>query len=71
MSANNELPFGKKNYIIMGVGIALLIIGFYVMTLDTEPYGFGVLGITVGPIIVMLGFAVEFVAILSRPSDKE
>ena len=64
------LPFGKKNYVFMLVGIALLIVGFTVMSLDGEPYGFGALGLTVGPIIVMLGFIVEFFAILSKPKSE-
>ncbi|MGB3849599.1 MAG: DUF3098 domain-containing protein [Tunicatimonas sp.] len=64
------LPFGKKNYAFMLAGILLLIIGFTVMSLDPEPYGFGTLGLTVGPIIVMVGFIVEFFAILSKPKHE-
>ncbi|MFD2512429.1 DUF3098 domain-containing protein [Pontibacter locisalis] len=62
----DRLAFGKKNYIVMLVGIALLVIGFIIMTLDTEPYGLGFLGITLGPIIVMAGFVVEVFAILIK-----
>ncbi|MGB3779645.1 MAG: DUF3098 domain-containing protein [Tunicatimonas sp.] len=68
--SSEPLPFGKKNYIFMLVGIGLLILGFTVMSLDGEPYGFGALGLTVGPIIVMLGFIVEFFAILSKPQNE-
>lgn len=60
------LAFGRKNYILMLVGIALLAIGFFVMTLDTEPYGLGFLGITLGPLIVLAGFVVEIFAILAK-----
>ena len=62
-----QMPFGKKNYTIMLVGIALLIIGFYIMTLDKEPYGFGFLGLTLGPIIVLIGFLIQYIAILINP----
>lgn len=62
----DRLAFGKKNYIVMLIGIALLVIGFIIMTLDTEPYGLGFLGITLGPIIVMAGFVVEVFAILIK-----
>ncbi len=56
---------------IMIAGVLVLGLGLFVMTLDDEPYGFGTLGLTVGPIIVMLGFAIEFVAILYKPkADK-
>jgi uncharacterized RDD family membrane protein YckC len=62
-----ELPFGKKNYILMLVGIAVLVIGFTLMSLDSEDYGFGFLGLTLGPITLMAGFIIEFFAILSKP----
>ena len=67
MNELEPLPFGKKNYILMLVGIAILIVGFTLMSMDAEPYGFGVLGLTVGPITVMIGFIVEFFAILTKP----
>lgn len=66
MSDKNKLAFQKINYIIMLVGVVVLILGFFIMTLDTEPYGFGFLGLTLGPLTVLLGFAIEFVAILYR-----
>jgi len=37
------------------------------MSLDTEPYGFGFLGLTLGPLVVLAGFVLEFFAILSKP----
>ncbi len=51
---------------MMLVGIGVLAIGFFIMTLDKEDYGFGFLGITLGPIVVMIGFAVEFFAIFHK-----
>ncbi len=67
MDKRNNLAFGKKNYRIMLLGIAILVIGFIVMSLDKEEFGFGILGLTIGPIIVMIGFIVEFFAILHNP----
>lgn len=64
----DKLPFGKKNYQWMIIGIAALIIGFTIMSLETAPHGFGFLGLTLGPIIVMAGFVIEIYAILQRPS---
>ena len=64
---NNKFAFEKMNYIIMIVGVLVLLLGFLVMSLDKEEFGFGVLGLTVGPIIVFLGFVIEFVAILYKP----
>jgi uncharacterized membrane protein HdeD (DUF308 family) len=63
-----KLPFGKKNYQWMIIGIVALVAGFTIMSMDTEPHGFGTLGLVVGPIIVVAGFVVEIYAILHRPS---
>lgn len=63
-----RLPFGKKNYQWMIIGIILLVVGFIVMSLDREQHGFGILGLTVGPIIVVAGFIVEIYAILQKPA---
>lgn len=64
------MPFGRNNYILMFAGIALLGIGFIIMTTDNEPYGFGFRGITLGPILVMLGFIFEIYAITRKPKTK-
>lgn len=66
-----KLPFGKKNYQWMVIGLITLVVGFIVMSLDSEPYGFGPLGLTVGPIIVMAGFIIEIYAILIRPDANK
>ena len=60
---NDKLPFGKKNYILMIAGIVTILLGLFIMTLDTEQYGFGFYGITLGPIVMVIGFIVEFFAI--------
>ena len=66
MDNKNKLAFKKINYIIMMVGIVLIALGFFIMTLDKEDYGFGFMGITLGPIVVMLGFLTEFAAIFYK-----
>lgn len=65
----SKLPFGKKNYQWMIIGLVILVIGFTTMTLDKEPHGFGFMGITLGPMIVLAGFIVEIFAILKRSSE--
>ena len=62
----NKLVFGKKNYTLLIVGIAVLLSGFIVMSLDREQYGFGFLGITLGPIIVCIGFIIPFFSIFAK-----
>ena len=55
----------------MLIGILLIIIGFIIMANDSEKYGFGFMGITLGPIIVMVGFIVELFAITYKSKPKE
>ena len=66
-----NLAFSGKNYKLMLFGIAVLIIGFFTMTLDQEDYGFGFLGITLGAIIVMVGLGIQFWAILYTPEQNK
>jgi hypothetical protein len=69
MDNKNKLAFGKQNYLLMLAGIALLIIGFVIMSADNEPFGFGTLGLTIGPMIVLAGFGIQFFAILRKPGN--
>ncbi len=64
----SKLPFGKKNYQLMIIGVVTLVAGFVIMSSDTEQHGFGFLGLTLGPIVVMAGFIIEIFAILRKPS---
>lgn len=66
-----KLAFGRKNYILMLVGIAVLAIGFIIMTLDNEQYGLGFMGITLGPLVVMAGFVIELFAIMVKDRTHE
>jgi isoprenylcysteine carboxyl methyltransferase (ICMT) family protein YpbQ len=67
----SKLAFGKENYQLMIIGIVILIIGFVVMSMDKNTFGFGSLGLTVGPLIVLLGFIIEFFAILRKPKPTK
>ncbi len=66
----SKLVFEKINYIIMVAGILLLALGFFVMTMDVGPNEDWNEGITVGPIIIFIGFLVEFGAILYKPKKQ-
>lgn len=65
----SKLPFGKKNYQWMIIGVVTLVAGLVIMTLDTAPHGFGFMGITLGPIVAMAGFIIEIYAILHNPTE--
>jgi hypothetical protein len=64
----SKLPFGKKNYQLMIIGVVTLVVGFVIMSSDSEPHGFGFLGLTLGPVVVMAGFIIEILAILRKPT---
>jgi hypothetical protein len=55
MDKSKNFPLDTKRIYILLSGIIIMVIGLYIMTLDKEPFGFGFLGITLGPIIVLIG----------------
>ncbi|WP_084446625.1 DUF3098 domain-containing protein [Hymenobacter roseosalivarius] len=65
-----HFAFGPRNYRLMFIGLAVLVAGFITMTLDTADYGLGFLGITLGPILLVIGFIIEFFAIMAKPGGQ-
>lgn len=69
------VAFGKMNYILMGAGIVLVLLGFLLMIggKASNPNEFhpeelySNTRITIAPAFVLLGFIVEIVAIMYRP----
>ncbi|MCU0422022.1 MAG: DUF3098 domain-containing protein [Bacteroidia bacterium] len=59
--------FGKTNYTLMIIGIILIVTGFYLMA-GTDDI-FSTTKLTVAPIFVMLGLAVEIAAIMWKKKD--
>lgn len=54
----------------MLIGIAMIILGFVLISLDSEPHGNGVLGLTIGPIVTLAGFIFEFYAIFAKTDSN-
>lgn len=65
-SEESGMVFEKSNYQLMIAGVAVIVLGFIIMMMETGEYGIGFLGLTLGPVVVLLGFALEFVAILYK-----
>ena len=75
MSNEIKLLFGKSNYVLVIVGVLFIAAGFALMAgggsndpnvFDAEAiYSFR--RITIAPILVLVGFAIEIVAILKKP----
>lgn len=63
---NKITIFGKKNYTIMLAGLAVMVLGLVIMSIDKEQYGFGFFGLTLGPSILMIGFVIQFFAIFAK-----
>jgi hypothetical protein len=55
MEKSRKFPLDSKSIYILITGIIIMVMGLFIMTLDNEPFGFGLLGITLGPIIVLIG----------------
>lgn len=71
------LPYTRTNYMLMGVGFLLIVIGFALMAggrqegaefHPEEIYSFR--RITLAPIVVLMGFVVEIVAVMWIPKSK-
>ena len=62
-----RFAFGPHNYRLMWLGLAALAAGFITMMFgDRNNYGEDFVGITLGPLLLLAGFAIEFAAILVR-----
>ncbi|MAS39163.1 MAG: hypothetical protein CMB84_04130 [Flammeovirgaceae bacterium] len=62
----SNMPFNSKNYKLMLIGILIIVSGFIIMSVDGEEYGYGFLGLTLGPLVVLFGFVFQFFAIFHK-----
>jgi hypothetical protein len=70
------LLFTRDNYLLMGVGAVIIIIGMFLMSggknQDPNVFDESVVNsttrITIAPILVLLGFVVEIYAIFKKPA---
>ena len=60
------MPYNSKNYKLMIIGIVVIVTGFVIMSVDGEEYGYGFLGLTLGPLVVLFGFVFQFFAIFHK-----
>lgn len=76
MEKKSEFALEKINYMIIGVGVALIVIGFVLMSggrvedpnvFNEEIFSFR--RITLAPVIVLLGFMVNIYGILKKPKN--
>lgn len=52
-----SIPLGEKNFKVFGIGIIVLVLGFYVMTF--KPWD-SIFALVISPIILLFGYFVVF-----------
>ena len=76
--------FGKKNYLFMAIGIAVILLGYLLMTgddantingvKDVSQWNDGIFSwrrIRLAPFLILVGFAIEIYAIMLNPNKSE
>jgi len=72
-----NFAFSRTNYILVGIGMAVIILGFLLMTgpgstTETfEPDIFSFRRISVAPVVTLIGFIMMIAAIMYRPKQKK
>lgn len=73
---NQLLPFNKENYLYIGIGFLLCIIGYLLMVgggsedpVIYNPEIFSFRRITLSPILIIAGFIVVIYGIMKKPKE--
>ncbi|MCK5846318.1 MAG: DUF3098 domain-containing protein [Bacteroidales bacterium] len=71
-----EFAFGKKNYLFMGLGLVLIVLGLVLLagggSEDPAEFSeeiFNFQRMTIAPVIMLAGFVLEIYAIMYRPKS--
>ncbi|MBR7175973.1 MAG: DUF3098 domain-containing protein [Bacteroidales bacterium] len=71
------MPFGRDNYLWVIIGLIFLLVGFLLMigggSDNPDVFNeaiFSFRRITLAPILVLMGFGIEFYAIMKKPKNK-
>jgi hypothetical protein len=75
MEKNKTELFNKDNYLWMGIGLAIILVGLLLMaggksesaTVFNEDEVYSFRRITLAPVLIVLGLMVEVYAIMKRP----
>lgn len=75
---NDQFLFGKRNYILLFTGLGLIALGYILMAGGGSddpnvfnPEIFSTRRIRIAPLLVLLGLAVEVLAIMLPPKTEE
>ena len=61
-----RMVFERRNYVLLLIGVALVVIGYTVMRLDNQVDGF--VSLYVAPLLLLVGYLEVIYAVLWRPS---
>jgi len=71
-----EFAFGRENYRLMLIGLAIIVAGYLLMigggSSDPDKFNPGIFSfrrITLAPILILAGYVIEIFAIMKRPKD--
>ncbi len=73
----HDFAFDKVNYILLAVGMAVVVIGFLLMSgpgsseTTYEPDIFSARRIKVAPVVCLIGFVSMIYAVVRRPKDND
>lgn len=73
---NSQFPFGKSNYILIAISVALIILGFILMSgpgstdQAFEPDIFSARRIIIAPFVCFIGFVMMIFSIMHKPKSK-
>ena len=76
MVDKKNFAFDKMNFILLAVGMAIVVVGFLLMTgagsteSAFEPDIFSARRIKVAPIVCLIGFVSMIYAVIRKPKDK-
>ena len=69
-----NMPFGRENYKWVLIGLAFLLVGFLLMigggSDDPDVFNEGMFSfrrLTLSPILILIGFGIQFYAIMKKP----
>jgi len=77
-SETMEFVFGKKNYLFMGLGVVLIILGLVLLSgggsenpAEFSEAIFNTRRMKIAPVVMLAGFVLEIYAIMYRPKQAE
>ena len=71
-----QMPFGRDNYNWVLIGLVFLLVGFILMigggSDNPDVFNEGIFSfrrLTLSPILILIGFGIQFYAIMKRPKE--